>query len=141
MDIKTDEIIASLQKQLNDHNVDFDVSEVGEVIMVGDGVARVQGLENVLSSEMVELSNGVFGMAMNLEEENVGIVLFGDSKLVKEGDTVKRTGKVMEVGVGKEFLGRVVNPLGHPLDGKGEIKYKQSMPVERKATGVLERSP
>ena len=103
MDIKTDEIIASLQKQLNDHNVDFDVSEVGEVIMVGDGVARVQGLENVLSSEMVELSNGVFGMAMNLEEENVGIVLFGDSKLVKEGDTVKRTGKVMEVGGGKEF--------------------------------------
>ena len=141
MDIKTDEIIASLQKQLNDHNVDFDVSEVGEVIMVGDGVARVQGLENVLSSEMVELSNGVFGMAMNLEEENVGIVLFGDSKLVKEGDTVKRTGKVMEVGVGKEFLGRVVNPLGQPLDGKGEIKFKQSMPVERKATGVLERSP
>ena len=132
MDIKTDEIIASLQKQLNDHNVDFDVSEVGEVIMVGDGVARVQGLENVLSSEMVELSNGVFGMAMNLEEENVGIVLFGDSKLVKEGDTVKRTGKVMEVGVGKEFLGRVVNPLGHPLDGKGEIKFKQSMPVEEK---------
>ena len=141
MDIKTDEIIASLQKQLDDHNVDFDVSEVGEVIMVGDGVARVQGLENVLSSEMVELSNGVFGMAMNLEEENVGIVLFGDSKLVKEGDTVKRTGKVMEVGVGKEFLGRVVNPLGQPLDGKGEIKFKHSMPVERKATGVLERSP
>jgi len=109
--------------------------------MVGDGVARVQGLENVLSSEMVELPNGVFGMAMNLEEENVGIVLFGDSKLVKEGDIVKRTGKVLEVGVGKELLGRVVNPLGQPLDGKGEINFKESKPVERKATGVLERSP
>ena len=141
MDINTGQIIDSLQKQLENHNVDFDVSEVGEVTMVGDGVARVQGLENVLSSEMVELPNGVFGMAMNLEEENVGIVLFGDSRLVKEGDIVKRTGKVLEVGVGKEFLGRVVNPLGQPLDGKGEIKFKESKPVERKATGVLERSP
>ena len=141
MDINTDQIIDSLQKQLDNHKVDFDISEVGEVIMVGDGVARVQGLENVLSSEMVELPNGVFGMAMNLEEENVGIVLFGDSRLVKEGDIVKRTGKVLEVGVGKEFLGRVVNPLGQPLDGKGEIKFKKSKPVERKATGVLERSP
>ena len=141
MDINTGQIIDSLQKQLDNHNVDFDVSEVGEVIMVGDGVARVQGLENVLSSEMVELPNDVFGMAMNLEEENVGIVLFGDSKLVKEGDIVKRTGKVLEVGVGKELLGRVVNPLGQPLDGKGEIKFKESKPVERKATGVLERSP
>ena len=141
MDINTGQIIDSLQKQLDNHKVDFDVSEVGEVIMVGDGVARVQGLENVLSSEMVELPNGVFGMAMNLEEENVGIVLFGDSRLVKEGDVVKRTGKVLEVGVGKELLGRVVNPLGQPLDGKGEIKFKESKPVERKATGVLERSP
>ena len=141
MDINTEQIIDSLQKQLDNHKVDFDVSEVGEVIMVGDGVARAQGLENVLSSEMVELPNGVFGMAMNLEEENVGIVLFGDSRLVKEGDLVKRTGKVLEVGVGKEFLGRVVNALGQPLDGKGEIKYKESKPVERKATGVLERSP
>ena len=141
MDINAEQIIDSLQKQLESHKVDFDVSEVGEVIMVGDGVARVQGLENVLSSEMVELPNGVFGMAMNLEEENVGIVLFGDSKLVKEGDVVKRTGKVLEVGVGKELLGRVVNPLGQPLDGKGEIKFKESKPVERKATGVLERSP
>ena len=141
MDINTGQIIDSLQKQLENHKVDFDVSEVGEVIMVGDGVARVQGLENVLSSEMVELPNGVFGMAMNLEEDNVGIVLFGDSKLVKEGDIVKRTGKVLEVGVGKEFLGRVVNPLGQPLDGKGEVKFKESKPVERKATGVLERSP
>ena len=141
MDINTGQIIDSLQKQLDNHKVDFDVSEVGEVIMVGDGVARVQGLENVLSSEMGELPNGVFGMAMNLEEENVGIVLFGDSRLVKEGDLVKRTGKVLEVGVGKELLGRVVNPLGQPLDGKGEIKFKESKPVERKATGVLERSP
>ena len=129
MDINTNEIIASLKKQLDNHKVDFDVSEVGEVIMVGDGVARVQGLENVLSSEMVELPNGVFGMAMNLEQDDVGIVLFGDSRLVKEGDLVKRTGKVMEVGVGKELLGRVVNPLGQAIDGKGEIKYEKYMPV------------
>ena len=141
MDINTNEIIASLKKQLDNHKVDFDVSEVGEVIMVGDGVARVQGLENVLSSEMVELPNGVFGMAMNLEQDDVGIVLFGDSRLVKEGDLVKRTGKVMEVGVGKELLGRVVNPLGQAIDGKGEIKCNEFKPVERKATGVLERSP
>ena len=140
-DIKTEEIASLLKEQLNDLNIDLDVSEVGEVIYVGDGVSRIQGLENVLSSELLEFPNNVFGMAMNLEENSVGAVLFGDSKLVKEGDIVKRTGKVVQVGVGKEFLGRVINPLGQPVDGKGPIDAKEFLPVERKATGVLSRYP
>jgi len=108
---------------------------------VGDGVARVSGLENVMSAELVELPNGVFGMALNLEEDNVGLVLFGDSRLVKEGDLAKRTGRVVEVPVGPEMLGRVVNPLGQPIDGKGPINAKESLPVERKALGVMARQP
>ena len=141
MEIKTDEITSLLKQQLDAFKVDIDVSEVGEVTNVGDGVARVSGLKNVMSSELVELPNGVFGMALNLEEENVGIVLFGDSRLVKEGDLAKRTGKVVEVPVGKELLGRVVNPLGQPIDGKGAINAANTLPVERKALGVMQRQP
>ena len=141
MEIKTDEIASLLKKQLDDLNVDIDVSEVGEITMVGDGVARVSGLENVMSSELVELPNGVYAMALNLEEDNVGLVLFGDSSLVNEGDLAKRTGKVVEVPVGDELLGRVVNPLGQPIDGKGAINAKNSLPVERKALGVMQRQP
>ena len=141
MEIKTDEIASLLKKQLQEYEVDLDISEVGEVIMVGDGVARVSGLENVMSSELVELPNGVFGMALNLEEENVGLVLFGDSRLIKEGDLAKRTGKVVEVPVGEAMLGRVVNPLGQPVDGKGPTNAKDSLPVERKALGVMARQP
>ena len=141
MEIKTEEITSLLKQQLQAFQVDLDVSEVGEVLMVGDGVARVSGLENVMSSELVRLPNGVFGMALNLEEDNVGLVLFGDSRLVKEGDLAKRTGKVVEVPVGNEMLGRVVNPLGQPIDGKGPINAKESLPVERKALGVMARQP
>ena len=141
MEIKTEDITSLLKQQLKEFKVDLDVSEVGEVLMVGDGVARVSGLENVMSSELVELPNGVFGMALNLEEDNVGLVLFGDSRLVKEGDLAKRTGKVVEVPVGDEMLGRVVNPLGQPVDGKGSINAKESLPVERKALGVMARQP
>ena len=121
MDIKTDQITDLLKKQLEKYNNDIDVAEVGEIIEVGDGVARASGLENVMSSELVELPNDVFGMALNLEQDNVGLVLFGDTTKVKEGNIAKRTGKVVEVPVGKEMLGRVVNPLGQPLDGKGPI--------------------
>ena len=121
MDIKTDQITDLLKKQLEKYNNNIDVAEVGEIIEVGDGVARASGLENVMSSELVELPNDVFGMALNLEQDNVGLVLFGDTTKVKEGDIAKRTGKVVEVPVGKEMLGRVVNPLGQPLDGKGAI--------------------
>ena len=141
MEIKTEDITSLLKQQLKEFKVDLDVSEVGEVLMVGDGVARVSGLEKVMSSELVELPNGVFGMALNLEEDNVGLVLFGDSRLVKEGDLAKRTGKVVEVPVGNEMLGRVVNPLGQPVDGKGPINAKESLPVERKALGVMARQP
>ena len=141
MEIKTEDITSLLKQQLKEFKVDLDVSEVGEVLMVGDGVARVSGLENVMSSELVELPNGVFGMALNLEEDNVGLVLFGDSRLVKEGDLAKRTGKVVEVPVGNEMLGRVVNPLGQPVDGKGPINAKESLPVERKALGVMALQP
>ena len=141
MDIKTDQITSLLKEQLEKYNNDIDVSEVGEIIEVGDGVARASGLENVMSSELVELPNDVFGMALNLEEDNVGLVLFGETRKVKEGDIAKRTGKVVEVPVGKEMLGRVVNPLGQPLDGKGPINSSESLPVERKALGVMARSP
>jgi len=141
MDIKTDNITALLREQIAKFDLSVDVSEVGEVLEVGDGVARVSGLENVMSSELVELPNGVFGMALNLEADNVGLVLFGESRLVKEGDLAKRTGRVVEVPVGKAMLGRVVNPLGQPIDGKGPIDTNDQLAIERKALGVMARSP
>ncbi len=141
MEIRTDEITSLIKEQLDSFKLDLDIAEVGEVIMVGDGVARISGLENVMSSELVELPNGVFGMALNLEEDNVGIVLFGESRLVKEGDLAKRTGRVVEVPVGPALIGRVVNPLGHAMDGKGEIKSDTHLPIERKALGVMQRQP
>jgi F-type H+-transporting ATPase subunit alpha len=140
-DIRTDEITKLLQEELGKLNLAIDVDEVGEVIMVGDGIARVNGLENVMASELIELPNGVVGMAMNLEEDEVGLVLFGNTSLVKEGDQAKRTGKVVSIGVGDAVIGRVLSPIGHPMDGKGEIKSEKSYPVERKALGVLARSP
>jgi F-type H+-transporting ATPase subunit alpha len=141
MDIKTDNITALLKEQIARFDLSVDVSEVGEVIEVGDGVARVSGLENVMSSELVELPNGVYGMALNLEDDNVGLVLFGESRLVKEGDLAKRTSRVVEVPVGNAMLGRVVNPLGQPIDGKGPIDTKEHLAIERKALGVMARSP
>ena len=141
MDIKTDNIASLLKEQIAKFDLSVDVSEVGEVIEVGDGVARVSGLENVMSSELVELPNGVFGMALNLEDDNVGLVLFGETSLVKEGDLAKRTGRVVEVPVGEAMLGRVVNPLGQPIDGKGPIDTKEYLAIERKALGVMARSP
>ena len=141
MEIKTDQLTQLLREQIEKHDGSVDISEVGEVLEIGDGVARVSGLENVMSSELVELPNGVFGMALNLEEDNVGLVLFGESRLVKEGDLAKRTGRVVEVPVGDAMLGRVVNPLGQPIDGKGPINTENSLPIERKALGVMARSP
>ncbi|MFQ6678606.1 MAG: F0F1 ATP synthase subunit alpha [Fidelibacterota bacterium] len=141
MEIKTENITELLKQQIEKFNVSVDVSEVGEVIEIGDGVARVSGLENVMSSELVELPNDVFGMALNLEDDNVGLVLFGESSKVKEGDLAKRTKRVVEVPVGKSMLGRVVNPLGQPVDGKGPIEAKDFLPIERKALGVMQRQP
>jgi len=141
MEIRTEEIRSLLREQIDKFDVAVDVSEVGEVIEIGDGIARCSGLENVMSSELVELPNNVFGMALNLEEDNVGLVLFGESHLVKEGDLAKRTGAVVECGVGTEMLGRVVNPLGQAIDGKGIIDAKEKHRIERKALGVLQRAP
>ena len=141
MNIEMKDIALSIRKEMEKFDTSIDVAEVGEVIMVGDGIARVSGLENVMSSELIELPNNVMGMALNLEEDEVGLVVFGDTRLVKEGDLAKRTGKVVEVPVGKELLGRVVNPLGQPIDGKGPINAKKSLPVERKALGVMQRQP
>lgn len=141
MEIKTKNITDLLKQQIEKFDVSVDVSEVGEVIEIGDGVARVSGLENVMSSELVELPNGVFGMALNLEDDNVGLVLFGESRKVKEGDLAKRTERVVEVPVGEAILGRVVNPLGQSMDGKGNIDSKDHLPIERKALGVMQRQP
>ena len=141
MDIHTDQLTQLLREQIEKFDGSVDVAEVGEVIEVGDGVARASGLENVMSSELVELPNGVFGMALNLEEDNVGLVLFGETRLVKEGDLAKRTGRVVETPVGDAMLGRVVNPLGQPIDGKGPIDTPHSLPIERKALGVMARHP
>ena len=141
MDIHTDQLTQLLREQIEKFDGSVDVAEGGEVIEVGDGVARASGLENVMSSELVELPNGVFGMALNLEEDNVGLVLFGETRLVKEGDLAKRTGRVVETPVGDAMLGRVVNPLGQPIDGKGPIDTSHSLPIERKALGVMARHP
>ncbi len=141
MKIKPEEISSVIQKEISDFKIEVDVEEVGTVIHVGDGVARVYGLQNCIYSELIEFPNGVFGMALNLEEENVGCILFGSVTLVKEGDKAKRTGRVMSVPVGENILGRVVNPLGQPVDGKGEIKSELNKPVDIKAPGVIQRQP
>jgi F-type H+-transporting ATPase subunit alpha len=141
MEVKANEISTILKRQIEKYEVTTDFEEVGEIIQVGDGIARVYGLENVMSSELVEFPHGVFGMALNLEEDNVGCVLFGSEEYLKEGDPVKRTGKVMQVPVGEELVGRVVNPLGQPLDGKGPINAKHFSSIERKALGVVYRQP
>lgn len=139
VDVRPEEISAILRRQLSGFEKEADIYEVGTVLQVGDGVARVYGLTKVMASELVEFPNDVFGMVLNLEEDNVGVMLFGEDSLVKEGDTVKRTGKIASVPVGKELLGRVVNPLGQPIDGKGPVNTTQYLPMERKAPGVLPR--
>jgi F-type H+-transporting ATPase subunit alpha len=139
VDVRPEEISAILRRQLTGFETEVDVYEVGTVLQVGDGVARVYGLKQVMASELVEFPNNVFGMVLNLEEDNVGVMLFGNDSLVKEGDTVRRTGKIASVPVGKELLGRVVNPLGIPIDGKGDINYSKYSYIERKAPGVIFR--
>ena len=140
-EVRPEEISAILRRQLSGFENEADIYEVGTVLQVGDGVARVYGLTKVMASELVEFPNGVMGMVLNLEEDNVGVILFGDDRLVKEGDTVRRTGKIASVPVGEALLGRVVNPLGVPIDGKGPVLTNQMLPIERKALGVIERQP
>jgi F-type H+-transporting ATPase subunit alpha len=141
MAIKPDEITSVIRKQLESFESKLELSEVGYVLQVGDGIARVYGLQKALAGELLELPNGLFGMVMNLESDTVGCMLLGDDQLVKEGDSVKRTDRVMEVPVGDALIGRVVNPLGQPVDGKGPVTTQKSRPVEVIAPGVVERQP
>ena len=141
MDIKAEEISKIIREQIGSYAVDVDVAEVGSIISIGDGIARVHGVENAMAGEMLEFPHGVFGIALNLEEESVGAVLLGEFKEIKEGDMVKRTGRIISVPVGDELLGRVVNALGQPIDGKGPIATKQFAPIERLAPGVVDRQP
>src|SRR6187455_280721 len=139
MDIKAEEISKIIRDQIGSYAVAVDVAEVGTVISIGDGIARVHGIERAMAGEMIEFPRGVFGIALNLEEDSVGTVLLGDYKEIKEGDPVKRTGRIISVPVGDEMLGRVVNALGQPIDGKGPITTKQFLPIERLAPGVIDR--
>ncbi|MCG7856091.1 F0F1 ATP synthase subunit alpha [Flavihumibacter sediminis] len=142
VDIKPDEISAILRQQLSNFNTSADLEEVGTVLQVGDGIARVYGLNNVRAGELVEFANGVKAIALNLEEDNVGVVLMGESSEIKEGDKVKRTGKIASIKVGDGLAGRVINTLGQPIDGKGPISGElYEMPLERKAPGVIFREP
>ncbi len=140
-DVRPEEISAILRRQLAGFEKETEVYEVGTVLQVGDGVARVYGLTQVMASELVEFPNDVVGMVLNLEEDSVGVVLFGDDSLVKEGDQCRRTGRIASVPVGEGLLGRVVNPLGLPMDGKGPVKESEMYAIERKALGVIDRQP
>lgn len=141
MKIQPDEISSILQSKIDDFKFEIDTAETGRVLQVGDGIARVFGLSNVMASEMVLFPNDIYGMTLNLEEDNVGCILFGEANLVKEGDIVKRTKKILQVPVGDAMLGRVVDALGQPIDGKGDIQTTQFLPIERKALGVIQRQP
>src|ERR1700685_3738412 len=139
MDIRVAEISSILKQQISYFGAAAEVAEVGQVLSVGDGVARVYGLDNVRAGEMVEFNGGIKGMALNLEADNVGVVIFGEDRTIKEGDTVKRTGAIVEVPIGKGLLGRVVDGLGNPIDGKGPIQSTEKKRVDVKAPGILPR--
>ena len=139
MDIRPAEISAILKEQISDFGAEAEVAEVGQVLSVGDGVARVYGLDQVQAGEMVEFPGGIKGMTLNLEADNVGVVIFGEDRTIKEGDTVKRTGAIVDVPVGKQLLGRVVDALGNPIDGKGPIEETERRRVEVKAPGIIPR--
>ncbi len=141
VDLKAEEITEIIRQQLSGIGRGVDVSEVGTVVSVGDGIARVYGLDRVMAGELVEFPHDIAGLALNLEEDNVGVVLLGEASAIKEGDVVKRTGKIMSVPVGPALVGRVVNPLGVPIDGKGPINTTEFYPIERLAPGVVDRKP
>src|SRR6202046_1943458 len=142
MQINPDEITSILKSRIEGLDAgSAELTEVGTVLSVADGIARLHGLENCMSFEMLDLPHGVTGLALNLESDNVGAVLFGDWERISEGDTVKRTGQLLEIPVGEELLGRIVDPLGRPLDGKGDVGASQTRPAEFKAPGVVQRQP
>ena len=139
MGLNASEISSILKEQIEKYSLDTKVEEIGKVLSVGDGIARVYGLEEVSAGEMVEFDDKTLGMALNLEEDNVGVVIFGDDRNIKEGDTVKRTGRIVDTAVGMELLGRVVDGLGNDIDGKGKIKAKERSMVDVKAPGIIPR--
>ena len=139
MEIRAAEISSILREQIKNFGKEAEVSEIGQVLSVGDGIARVYGLDNVQAGELVEFPGGIRGMALNLEADNVGCVIFGDDRSIKEGDTVKRTGSIVDAPVGKGLLGRVVDALGNPIDGKGPIVAEKRMRVDVKAPGIIPR--
>ena len=139
MDIRAAEISDILKREIQNFGTEAEVTEVGQVLSVGDGIARIYGLDNVQAGEMVEFESGVQGMALNLETDNVGVVIFGTDRDIKEGQTVKRTGAIVDVPVGKELLGRVVDALGNPIDGKGPINATKRARVDVKAPGIIPR--
>src|SRR6059036_3590508 len=141
MKLRPEEITSILRERIENFDTESNLAEVGAVLQVGDGIARIHGLENCLALEMLELEHGVVGLAFNLEEDNVGAALFGEWDKIKEGEPVRRTGKVASVPVGEALLGRVVDPLGNPLDGQGPIESTETRPVEWKAPGVIQRQP
>ena len=139
MNLRPEEISAVIKEQIKNYKTHLEVSQVGTVLQVGDGIARIHGLENAMSGELLEFPGSVFGMVLNLEEDNIGVVLLGSDEHIKEGDIVKSTGRVVEVPVGDAMSGRVVNALGQPIDGKGPIATTNFRKVERIAPGVIER--
>src|SRR6516164_5344651 len=139
MQIKAEEISKIIREQIGSYAVDVDVAEIGSIVSVGDGIARVHGVDNAMAGEMLEFPHGVYGIALNLEEDSVGAVLLGEFSEIKEGDAVKRTGRIISVPVGEELLGRVVNALGQPIDGKGPISSKRFAPIERLAPEIVDR--
>jgi F-type H+-transporting ATPase subunit alpha len=139
MSIDASEISEILKKEITNFDSKAEISEIGTVLTVGDGIARVYGLDNVQAGEMVEFPGKIKGMALNLEEDNVGVVIFGNDRSIKEGDVVKRTGNIVEIEVGKGLLGRVVDGLGIPIDGKGKLKDTKKTRVEVKAPGIIPR--
>src|SRR6476646_9260632 len=141
MKLRPEEITSILRKRIEEFDVDTNLAEVGAVLQLGDGIARVHGLENCIALEMLDLDHGVVGLAFNLEEDNVGVALFGQWDKIKEGDPVRRTGSVASIPVGEALLVRVVDPLGNPLDGQGPIEASERRPLEFKAPGVVQRQP
>ena len=141
MNIKPEEITRIIQKQIESFETRLEMVSTGTVIQVGDGIARVYGLDNCMYAELLEFESGVFGMALNLEPDNVGVVIFGSDTEIKEGDTVRCTGRIMEVPVGKEMIGRIINPIGQPLDGKGPVNTTKHRLLEERAKGVVDRQP
>ena len=141
MKMNPEELTAIIKDQIKNYNIDLNVDDVGTVIEIGDGIAHIHGLEKAMAGELLDFGNDVYGLVLNLEQDNVGAVLLGGETEIKEGSQVKRTGKIMQVPVGEAMIGRVVDAIGRPIDGKGEIRAEKTRPVEFHAPGIADRQP